>query len=466
MDFTDKGEFGMAKRKAIALMICAVLTTGLITACGSSGSGSAASGSAGASGASGSDGKKGETAEISWYLHNQSSPEDKKIVDTIVQNFEKAHPDIHVKVSYNADPDAQTKQLLAAGAGPDIVMTDGPSTLKQYAAANYLLPLDDYAKKYGWDKKFDSWAYKTVQYDNHLMGLPGSFETLVVYYNKDMFKENGWEVPTNEAELLSLCQKIQAKGIVPFAFGSSDFKAANEWWLSLAYNETLGADHFKKVLTGEEPWNSDAMAEATTKLVDMWQKGYISNKQSAAITIDNATTLFLSRKAAMKMEGTWLLSNLIDQKPSFDWGMFEMPAWKDGVQANLPLALGDATGINKNTKYPDQVAAFLDYLNSPEVVQMEIPRAQFHPVQGLDVDSIAGMDPHVKEAYQLLKKAIDSNGTGYAAWTYWPPATETYAWGNIESVYYKQTDVKTYLAKCAEQFEKDKQQNKLFDFAE
>jgi raffinose/stachyose/melibiose transport system substrate-binding protein len=63
-----------------------------------------------------------------------------------------------------------------------------------------------------------------------------------------------------------------------------------------------------------------------------------------------------------------------------------------------------------------------------------------------------------------LKSAIDQNGTGYAAWTYWPPAAETYAWGNIESVFYKQTDLKTYLQKTAQEFDKDKTAKKLFGF--
>jgi raffinose/stachyose/melibiose transport system substrate-binding protein len=405
-----------------------------------------------------------ENVEISWYLHNQGTPEDKKRNEDLVKRFETAYPNIKVKVVYNADPDTLTKQQLAAGGGPDLVMTDGPTTLKQYAAANYLLSLDDYAKQFKWDQLFEKWAFDTVKNDGKIMGVPGSYETLIIYYNKDMFKENGWNVPTTYDELLKLCETIQAKKIIPFAFGSSDFKAANEWWLSIAYNETLGADEFKKVLTGNQPWNSDLMTEATTKLVDMWQKGYISQKQSAAITVDNATTLLISKKAAMKMEGTWMLSSMMDKKPSFDWGIFQMPAWRDGVKANLPLALGDATGINKNTKHPDQVAQFLDFINRPEEVMQVIPRGQFRPVNGVDINKIQDLDPHVKETYTLLKSAIDQNGTGYAAWTYWPPAAETYAWGNIESVFYKQTDLKTYLQKTAQEFDKDKTAKKLFGF--
>ena len=106
-----------------------------------------------------------KTAEISWYLHNQGTPEDRRLVEeVIVKNFEQQNPNIKVKVVYNADPDTLTKQQLAAGAGPDIIMTDGPSTLKQYAAAGFLVPLDEYSKKFGWDKLFEPWAYDAVKF--------------------------------------------------------------------------------------------------------------------------------------------------------------------------------------------------------------------------------------------------------------------------------------------------------------
>jgi raffinose/stachyose/melibiose transport system substrate-binding protein len=345
------------------------------------------------------------------------------------------------------------------------VALDGPSTLQLFASANYLLPLDKYAQQYGWEQRFNEFAYDTEKRDGKLMGVPAAHETTVVYYNKKMFEDNGWQVPQNYNDLVQLSEKIKAKSIIPFAFGSSDFKQANEWWLSLAYNETLGADQFKKVLTGELAWNSPQMVEATQKMVDMWQKGYIY-KDSAAITIDDASNLFLTGKAAMKMEGTWLISNLLTKKPSFDWGMFMMPSWKDGVEANFPLAIGGAFGINVNTKHPDEAAAFLDWMNSKELAVKDLQFGNFDSVNGVDINSAQNLDQHVKDAYKLLDDAIAGNKTGYAAWTYWPPKTETYAWSNIESVYMNQMTVKDYLDNLQKNFEQDKKDDNLFKFGD
>jgi raffinose/stachyose/melibiose transport system substrate-binding protein len=307
-------------RKKYFVLISAVMALMLVlTSCGSGNP-------------SKSSNKSSEPVTLSFYINNQA---DTGWIDfmknDIIGKFQEAHPNIKINMSLTADPTGLAKQQLAAGGGPDIVALDGPSTLQLFASANYLLPLDKYAQQYGWEQRFNEFAYDTEKRDGKLMGVPAAHETTVVYYNKKMFEDNGWRVPQNFNDLVQLSEKIKAKSIIPFAFGSSDFKQANEWWLSLAYNETLGADQFKKVLTGELAWNSPQMVEATQKMVDMWQKGYIY-KDSAAITIDDASNLFLTGKAAMKMEGTWLISNLLTKKPSFDWGMFMMPSWKDGRQ--------------------------------------------------------------------------------------------------------------------------------------
>jgi raffinose/stachyose/melibiose transport system substrate-binding protein len=410
---------------------------------------------------SSSSGNKGKV-EISLYANNQGGQEYLNYLQNdVIKGFEAKHSNIKIKLVKNSDPEGLAKQQLAAGGGPDVIALNGPTSAQDFAAANYLLPLEKYAEKYKWEDHYYPWAYKTVQYNGKQYALPGTYETLVVYYNKDMFKKNGWETPKSYDDLVNLSKKMNDKGIIPFAFGSSDFKAANEWWLTVAFNETIGADGFKKVLTGETPWNSPEMKEAVGKLNNLWTKGYLNDKQSQAITVDDATTLFMSGKAAMKMEGTWMLSTLKGSPPPFDWDVFIMPSWKDGVEQNLPLALGGAIGINKNTKHPDETAEFLDWMNSNKNVEKLLEQGGFSPINGLKAENL---DPHVQKSFNLLNEAMKNNQTGYAAWTYWPPSAETYAWSNIEPVWLGQIDTDTYLDKLQKAFEKDKEKGKLFNF--
>ncbi len=416
----------------------------------------------GCSSSSSSSSSDKDKVEISLYANNQGGTEYLDYLQNdVIKGFEAKHPNIKIKLVKNSDPEGLAKQQLAAGGGPDVIALNGPTSAQDFAAANYLLPLDEYAEKYKWEEDYYPWAYQTVQNNGKQIALPGSYETLVVYYNRDMFKQNGWEVPTSYEELEELNKKMADKDIIPFAFGSSDFKAANEWWLSVAFNETVGADGFKKVLTGETPWNSPEMKESIEKLNNLWTKGYINSKQSQAITLDDATSLFLSGKAAMKMEGTWLLSTFKGSPPPFDWDVFIMPSWKDGVEANLPLALGGAVGINKNSKHPDETAEFIDWMHSKQNAEKLLEMGGFLPINVLEAKNL---DPHVQKSFDLLNEAMENNQTGYAAWTYWPPSAETFAWSNIESVWLGQIDTDTYLDKLQEAFEEDKQKGKLFKF--
>ncbi len=453
-------------KKGLALFLTLLLCFTVFSACSNSGG---TSGGADQNGqpkdqSKQQDGSK-ETVELQWITHTPNSPEDEEYMRKMIQDFESQNPGIKIKWMPNKDPDLLTKQQLAAGGGPDIIMTDGPTTLKQFAASGYLVDLTKYAEQYGWKDRFFDWAYDSVIHDGKLMGVPGAFETLVVYYNQDMFEKNGWNIPGSYQELVDLCKKISGQNIIPIAFGSSDFKAANEWWLSEAFNATLGPEQFKKVLKGEVPWNDPAMADAVNKLKDLWQNGYINKKQSHAITITDAWNLFYSGKAAMKMEGTWALFDVLNQAP-FKWDIFVLPAWNDGVQANLPLALGEATGINAKSKHPDEAAKFIDFFYSMNRAKEEVKRGTFFPVNGVDVKSISDLDPKISKAYELLTQAMAENRTGYAAWTYWPPNAETYLWDNLDSVFLGQLKVEDYLANADKEAQKDKADGKLFDFGD
>lgn len=416
-------------------------------------------------GSGGNNGQgKEETVELTWYLHAQYGRE--YFENDVIKPFQEKHPNIRIKASYTNDPEQQQKSELTAGAGPDILTSDGATTIREFAKVGYALPLDTYSATYKWDERFIPWAYNPMTVDGKLIGVPGKYETEVVYYNKKLFADNGWQTPKNYAELLALSEAIVAKDIMPFAFGASDFRAANEWWFSMAYNATLGPDTVKQLLSGEIPWNGPESKLAIEKLVELWQKGYINNKQSQAITGDDATNLFLNGKAAMKMEGTWLLGTLTSRGADLDWGVFPMPSWSDGVETTLPLALGSAYGINSKSKHPDEAALFLDYLVQPETAQKAIVGSGFQPINGVDLNSIEGIDKHYIEVADLMNDYSQRQATGYLSWTFWPPQTRVYTYDNIEAVFLKGLKLDDFLNNMEAAFQKDKQAGKLFEFSE
>lgn len=88
------------------------------------------------------------------------------------------------------------------------------------------------AEKYGWKDMFYDWAYDSCIYNGALYSLPTSFEGMVMYYNMDVMAENGWEVPTTKEELVELMPKMQEAGVIPIAFGNSNYQGAVDWLYS------------------------------------------------------------------------------------------------------------------------------------------------------------------------------------------------------------------------------------------
>lgn len=455
----------MARRKIWSLLLVLALTvSALLAGCGKN-TGSSDANAGGDKADAGSD--KGEKVELVWITHSPETEEEREIFQKdVVDAFEATHKNVTVKWVEAQDSYSLIRQQLAAGAGPDIVSTGGPTFLSEYVASGYLMPLNEYADKFKWNDRFYDWALQTGKLKDQLYGLPGSYETLVVWYNKDMFKENGWEVPKTYDELMALSEQIQKKDIMPFAFGTSDFRTVNEWWLSVAYNSYLGPQELKKVLKGEQPWTSDMVKQATEKYVDMWRKGFINNKQSHAISMEDAWGVFNNNKAAMKLEGTWALSRLINTPPPFETGFFIMPGWREGVEPNLPIGLGDSIGINAKSKHPELAAELLDLIFSTQRAEKLINLGQFSPMNDLDVAGVEGVDPLVVNVYETMNGMLDKGNAGYVSWTYFPPTVLSYLWNNIDALFLEQMTVDEYLKKTQESMDKDTENNMLFKFSE
>jgi len=57
----------------------------------------------------------------------------------------------------------------------------------------------------------------TLEVGGHIYGIPLPISATSIYYDKDLFQKNGWEVPTSVDDFITLCKTIQAKGITPFS---------------------------------------------------------------------------------------------------------------------------------------------------------------------------------------------------------------------------------------------------------
>src|SRR5438046_4234760 len=139
-----------------------------------------------------------------------------KIVDGLAADFEKENPGIKVRPIYaGAYQEAITKALTAAKGG------DAPTTAVLLSTDMYTLidedavvPFDTYIKTpedQAWVKGFYSAFMENSQTGGKTWGIPFQRSTIVLYWNKEMFKEAGLDPnkpPATWAEQVELAKKL------------------------------------------------------------------------------------------------------------------------------------------------------------------------------------------------------------------------------------------------------------------
>ena len=105
-------------------------------------------------------------------------------------------------------------QILNSDDAPDVMeYNKGNATAGLLASQGLLSNLNDYVKKYNWDKKVSGSLAATGKYnDKGVMGsgdwygITNYGEDVVMYYNKDMFDKYGIE-----SRKLSMISKLQCR---------------------------------------------------------------------------------------------------------------------------------------------------------------------------------------------------------------------------------------------------------------
>ena len=382
---------------------------------------------------------------ISCYLADDKQVEVRQ--NYIDGPLAEAFPDVDIEIKmYN---DRQSLQIeVAGGGGPDILDLDGPTDVAEFAKADRVLPLDDYAEQYGWADIFYDWAYNSCFYNEKLYSLPTSFEGMVMYYNTDVFEANGWEIPKTRAELEELMPVIQEAGIIPISFGNSNYQGAVDWLYSTFTSCYGGPAAVKAAMEGTGKFTDDAIKASIQTMVDWWKEGWIGDKASQTITNQDMVAFFAEGRAAMMINGTWASNELLTVYPDCNWNSEMMPADEE-IGEILPFATGGGYAINANSENADLAAEVLNYLfTSMDRHYASINEAGYqpYPVKTFDLNRLEGMDAKLFDQYQLLMDAQANNQIGYCSWTFYPSEMRVYMNENTDSLFLDALSVDDYLS--------------------
>ncbi|MDP8910876.1 MAG: sugar ABC transporter substrate-binding protein [Actinomycetota bacterium] len=152
-------------------------------------------------------------------------PEELKAYRNVIKAFRKAEPKIAVKLVTASDREdllARLSTSFAGGTPPDLFLLNY-RYYGQFAARGVLEPVEDRvrASKAFQEDDFYAQALDAFRFDGTLTCLPQNVSSLVVYYNRDMFKRAnvsepapGWGWPEMVRKAVALTRDIDGDGVI------------------------------------------------------------------------------------------------------------------------------------------------------------------------------------------------------------------------------------------------------------
>ena len=132
------------------------------------------------------------------FWHGWTAPNELKAIDDNVARFEKAHPNIHVKVQSNITDDKINQALRAGGSkAPDVVSSFTTDNVGQFCSSGAMTDLTPFLKKSGIDPAatFPKPMLEYTQFQGKRCTLPLLGDAYGLYYNKKEFAAAGISAP-------------------------------------------------------------------------------------------------------------------------------------------------------------------------------------------------------------------------------------------------------------------------------
>ena len=325
------------------------------------------------------------------------------IFDALTAEFNETND--HIYLNFNSPNDAVTimKTRFVREDYPDVVAIGGDASYADFVDSNILADMTDYPGMANVQPAYQE-IMKSVTYVpmDGIYGVPYIANAAGMLYNKDMFAEKGWTIPTTWTEFCDLCEQIKAEGdVLPLYLGFLDTWTILSPWNSMLV-ELVPSDHIRKVNAGEAKF-ADYYREPAEKLLKLMEYG---EDGPMAYSYEDACTAFARGQSAMFPCGSFAVPQILGANPDMNIGLFAMPASDDPddriVVSGVDLCWNMTTA---NEDHRELVYEVIDFLNQPESLQTYIDDQKAIPC----IEGDFTLDPLFDDIQEFLDegKVID-----------------------------------------------------------
>ncbi len=293
--------------------------------------------------------------------------EDVDIYEELIAMYKKDNPNINV--TYRPYKTEEYQTVLAAnfkgGTAADVIHLRAYGNFEQFAKPGYLLPLTE--ENLPGLANFDSasLAGGTSIYDGKVYGVPYASQSLVIYYNKDVYNELGLKEPQTWNEYVKNLAACKKAGVTPLSNGTYA-GWMNEVLVGLLGSDVYKNDFFDELTAGETDFTDPRYVAALDRLQSLtpyFPEGFESIDYVAQ------QMYFINGMAGHFMGGIWEAAYFLSQNPDLNLGMFVCPPVKKGADKHIAFYMDGSYGVNKSSKYQKEALDFVNFLATKEVQQ-------------------------------------------------------------------------------------------------
>ena len=301
----------------------------------------------------------GKTKLEMWCIATESDS-NRHSYEEAIKVVTAAHPEIEFtwEAFENQSYKTKIKAAVAADEMPDIFFTWSCAFIGDFVDADRVYCLDEEYKNFA--SELNEKMLGNTTFNGKHYGVPLTMNIVGLFANMDLLKQVGYtEVPGTYEDFIACCDKLIAKGIIPFGCAGKETWCVTEY-LESVIEKSCGAKTLDDIFMGRASWNNKDVANAVDTFQAMVTNGYF-DPNGMALSNDEVKANFMAGKYAFYMNGTWNCADFANNAEFFPKvKVAEFPVI-DGSKAKLGQLIGgpsDTLAVAASSKNAAVAAKF------------------------------------------------------------------------------------------------------------
>ena len=355
-------------KKVLSMILAGCISVSLLAGCGGNEATSDSSTAATSTEAAASTVAAAEPVTIEYWQYFYETKVN--LMDELIADFQKNNSNITVVQKHFPYDSYQQKVAAAvsAGTGPDIINLYY-GWVPKYVKSGTLQQLPE--SSFSVEKIESEFApmVKVNKIDGKYYTIPTAVRTLGLFWNKDIFKENGLDPekpPQTIEELVDMAKKTTKVVNGNLEIEGLTFQPSGQLhaWFRPVLLKQFGQEPISEDKKTVQ-WNaSEGGYQAFEFLVNLAKVEKVGEKD---FYTDDATA-FISGKAAIHIDGSYRLGSLKSQAKDLNYGVTVLPS-HNGVSTSFGSFWTNGITTNAKDGKLDASVKFLEHLTSVETMK-------------------------------------------------------------------------------------------------